>query len=143
MRQVAAVGLALAGVVVLVGCGTDSGDPPKLKTFTVSGEVSVWAPSVSARRSVQGAKCSSTRSYADVNAGSQVIVRDANGTKVALGELGAGAIVDAGGGLPACEFHLSVPDVPSKGDVFSVQIGSHDEVTFDRAKANTLQVTFK
>ncbi len=145
MRTTGIVLLLLA----LAGCGggasegetaSDAGSSPVSSvtesistTFTVSGTFALTDRDGFFR--YQGS-CSGDGGYDDIDEGTQVVIRDGNETKVAIGALGAG--------FPSrgtCVFDFSVPDVPKGGGIYSVEVGHRGEVSFKETEANTLALT--
>lgn len=118
--------------------GTPPTSPPA--TFTLSGTLTLKQASADLRNGKQAIAstsqgCQGTGSYADLSAGTAVIVKDPAGRQVAVGALKAGRL--AGGDTNSCAMPFSVPDVPRDLPSYSVTIshrGTHVS-TPDQARA--------
>lgn len=133
------VGLGVI-VVVLLTRGSDgsstakdeSADEPD--TFTVEGTVTLTDSGVEH----SGQECYGTGGYNDMVPGTQVVIRDADGTSVAVGDLGPGTVGDYN---VVCEFDFTVEDVPSGSSVYSVEVSHRGEISFKEAQAQDLALT--
>lgn len=143
---------ALAFALLTAGCsgGTNadgstvsasaspSAAPAGQETFNVSGSITIrGVDGIDAYDDFAGAPCDGTEGYSDISTGAQVVVKNAGGTKIGLGELGRGRTdgdldedFDAG-----CTFALLVFGVPVEGDIYSLQIGNRDDYSFTRSEA--------
>jgi hypothetical protein len=90
----------------------------------------------SGRPSIAGQfPCHGTGGYSDLNANTQVTVKDADGSIIAVGTLGAGLR----GGPHECDFFGTVDNVPDDQDIYQVEVGrrgalsfTHDELEADK-----------
>lgn len=123
------IGLALAG------CSSSGASEPD--TFTAQGALLFSGGDFSAFD--LGSSCSGSfgQGYDDIAPGMDVTIRDADGTKVGIGETSAGRVIKG----QVCRFDFSVPDIPDKGTVYSVEIANRGEVNFNRADADDIIVT--
>jgi hypothetical protein len=105
-------------------------------TFTASGELQLIG-------SVGGDKtdCYGEDGFDDLQTGTQVVIRDASGDTVAIGELGIGTIPQKfrmGSLTIACSWTFAVEDVPSGSTAYSVEVSHRGEVAFKESEANNL-----
>jgi hypothetical protein len=132
--------------LALAGCAGQSGDssapspspssspsssPGPTKTFTVSGFVTAEGSF--------GLACRGLGASADLHAGAPVVVRDAEGARLAAGVLGDG-FADDDAPQRRCIFSFSVPKVPEGTGPFSVQVARRAPVPFDRRDAAQVTV---
>lgn len=86
---------------------------------------------------VVGTECRDTFGYEDVHPGSQVIVKDGDGSVVATTRLSSGTFVE---GLPitrtACEFTFEA-EVP-EADFYTVEVAGREGPTFSREELDAL-----
>ncbi len=121
---VAAV-LAIASGVAVVGLYV----APQLtevlaQTITVRGTVTL----IDDKMSFRNGNCVGRGGYDDIYAGAQVVVSDASGKTVGLGELE--------GGTPSngnCVFSFAVKDVPRGIDFYGVTVGNRKGMRFTEA----------
>jgi hypothetical protein len=132
---VGAVALLLAGVLVVLLTGdktaTDNGGTPS-DTFDVNGSLEL----ASAAFEYDDKECFGWKSYDDLNAGAQVVIRDATGSQVGLGSLGPGYH-----GRRICTFEFTVEDVPSGSPLYSVEIAGRGEISFPEEDADSVALT--
>lgn len=76
-----------------------------------------------------GKACSGSGSYADVNPGSQVVVKDGSGNVIANGSLDAGTASSA----IQCNFNFTVPKVPTTGS-YRILVDRRSVVTYSLAQ---------
>lgn len=129
MRYLLAAGLLLA---LVAGCGSS---PLEVKgTLTLSGGTDDihWL----ALDSADGQPCTGDSGYSDVAPGANVVVRNANGEQVGIGELG-----DGKGSGEACVFRFAVSGVDDSGKIFSVEVGNRGDVSFKRSEAARVDLT--
>jgi hypothetical protein len=137
----------VAGVVLLsvTGCGSSSesggrgtGESREPSTFKVQGTLTLtYMQSGSETGFSPGADCQSNLDYTDVRAGAQVVVRDADGKDVGLGQLGSGKFDNAS----SCLVPFEVDDVPTGSNIYSVEVAHRGEVKFNRSDAAHLSIT--
>lgn len=148
----------LVAAVVLVpalsGCGagdeSDSGASPSSETssststpstaaatFNLSGTVTITdLGGYYNQGNYPGAFCTGDSGYEDIREGAQVVVRDADGTQVAVGELGPGSMT----GNPrkdltaGCAFPLMVFGVPDGSSIYSIEVSHRGELSYKRAE---------
>lgn len=124
---------AIAGLLLVAGCGSQSGDePPEDDTESSESEPTpsptprpeeisvVGAVALGPGAVIQGLNgegtCSAHSEYTDIKGGVQVTILDATGAVVALTELDEGVPVEAG-----CAWWFTV-DVPAGGQFYSAQV---------------------
>ena len=125
-----AVGVTLSGHDTIAGVPvpqpgarpTSQAPPP---TFTLSGTLTLkqapddlryGKPAIASNSK----GCQGTGSYADLSAGTAVVIKDPAGRQVAVGSLQAGRLAD--GDTVSCVMTFSVPDVPRDLPSYSVTI---------------------
>jgi hypothetical protein len=125
---VAAV-LALAAT----GCGGSEKEPT-----IVSGDVTV-TDKTTFESSGPGADCfiKPGSGYDDISDTAQVVVRDSNDKRIAVGTLEPGITTTTGGG---CAFHFSIEDVPYD-TLYSLEVGTRAPYTFKEADSRGLDLT--
>lgn len=137
MRKVTIISAALLAVLASTGCSALPGSKPSAsptpQPFDVTGTISVPID-VALTYKLQDSKptiekpCIPRDGFDDIDEGAQVVVLDANGTKVALGELGTGGLANGASSeafiSSVCEFPISVSDVPNSGGIYSVHVGN-------------------
>lgn len=123
--------------MLLAGCGSDGRSGGETKTFDVSGTMTLTTSS-----GVVGGEgvCLGSGGYDDLREGAPVVVYDASGKKVAIGELGPG-VPDSEYPTVSCHFDFSVADVPTGDTVYSVEVASRGEVSFKPADAKSLELS--
>lgn len=124
-----------AAMVLFAGCGSSApAKPAAAKTFTAAGTVRLIDSGVEG-----GAhNCYGTGGYSDMEKGAQVVVRDAAGTSIAVGQLGGGAKSQG----VICDFAFSVPNIPIKsGGIYSVEVSHRGQVSFNQSQAATLSLS--
>lgn len=126
------VGIAVAAATLaLAGCGGSGG-------FEVSGTVDLITFDSSDVLSLDEG-CAGSGGYDDLIEGADVVVRDSNGKKVGVGELGPGETPDEGGG---CTWPFKITDVSSGGgDIYSVEVANRGEVSFKKKDADSLALS--
>jgi hypothetical protein len=91
-------------------------------------------------------QCTGSGGYDDIQAGTQVTVRDAGGQIIAVGSLGPGVAHDDMGTpmtsddpieSPMCVFPILVRDVPDS-DFYAIEVSHRGELTFTRAELESL-----
>lgn len=119
------------------------------ETFDVSGTVSLVGISkaqvLAADGAAAGDRCQGAGNLADFGGSEEVVVLDADGTKVAAGELEEGTVAANSAGLEAlglssCELEFTVSDVPVSDGLYTLQIGE-SETTFTSDEATDIEVT--
>lgn len=128
MRYLLAAGL----LALTAGCGSD---PLEVKgTLTLSGgsDEIHWL----ALDADDGQPCVGDSGYSDVVPGVDVVVRNAKGEQVGIGDLGEGKALDE-----ACVFRFAVSDIDDSGRIFSVEIGNRGDVSFKRSEAASVDLT--
>lgn len=140
------VGLSTAVVLIVASCGgdigsTDEGDQDQ-ETFTASGTVLL----VGGGETMRGNGCQGddTFGFGDLTGGAKVTVLDGDQTKVALGELHAGEMVDVPPGYEqpglekACEFSFAIDDVPKGSAVYTIEVGTRGGTDFTENEADSI-----
>jgi len=102
-------------------------------TFNISGQLDLqgrdnWLKAAG--------NCFGIDGYDDIDSGAQVVIRDGDGTKVAIGALEDGYVQDGD-----CIFLFFVTDVPEGGGVYSVEVSHRGEVAFSEDEAGVLHLT--
>lgn len=140
MRLLISACLLLA---LTTSCGSESDSASD--SLTVRGHLTLEATDIawSAGGEGVGNGCQGSGGYDDIAEGATVVVRDAKGDRVAVGQLGPGEGVDANLGIEAayCRFAFKVPDVDSDSKILSVEVTHRGEITFKRADAGAVEVT--
>lgn len=138
----------IASLALLSGCGGGTSEPkaeqPTTSEVTSEAPRAFQATGVFAINDpggvlVDGYRCQGDGGYDDLYAGTQVVVRDASSTQVAIGELGLGAVQEDG----TCEFALMVFSVPPSSDIYTIEVANRGEISFtqeDAAKGLSLSV---
>ncbi|UWD83674.1 YgdI/YgdR family lipoprotein [Curtobacterium flaccumfaciens] len=77
-----------------------------------------------------GNPCIPKSGYDDIDEGSQVVVSNARGEKIALGSLEEGTLANGPSGdaffQSVCQFAFSVDDIPDEGRIYSVHVGNEN-----------------
>ena len=103
-----------AGVMVLGVLTVGVAVPGGAAAHTVAGTVQLWQD---ASAGADGASCAGRGADADISAGAEVRIKDANGTPLATSTLTAGRSDGA-----ACVFGFVAPDVPKAGS-YRIAVG--------------------
>lgn len=136
--------VVLLAVAPIFACGGNSGDD----TFSTSGVVSAIGVSKSqvlaADGATEGDKCQGAGSMGAFDEGAEAVVLDAEGKKVAVGNLSAGKIPEGSSefeqlGFSMCKFTFEVADIPASDGLFTLQI-DESETTFKQGD-ESLEVT--
>ncbi|MDO3398075.1 hypothetical protein QWJ41_20295 [Nocardioides sp. SOB44] len=134
----------LLAVAPSAACGGSSGGD----TFSISGVVSAIGISkaqvLAADGATEGDMCQGAGTMGAFDEGAEVLVLDADGAKVAVGELSAGKIPEGSSeleqlGFSMCEFIFEVTDIPASDGLFTLQI-DESETTFKQGD-ESLKVT--
>jgi hypothetical protein len=134
------VGLAAAALMLVGACGEGSekaeNAEPEAKGFDVSGTVTLTSS-----RGVEAYSdtCRGTNGYDDIQEGAGVVVYNADGKKIGLGRLDAGE--PGAYANVQCSFDFTVSDVPESGSIYSVEVASRGEVSFDRDQADDVELS--
>jgi hypothetical protein len=99
-------------------------------TFVVEGTLTLDEPVTN------DAPCFGADGYDDITEGAQVIVTDATGRTVGIGELLEGEGTEEG-----CEFQFEVDDVPSGAGPYSVEVTHRGKIAFQESDAQSLDLT--
>lgn len=137
--RVAATGLAITAAITLGGCaaqGSSSSTPTPtptpesfqaLGTITVPMDLGATLPLQDGKPTI-GNPCIPKSGYSDIDEGTQVVVSNASGEKIALGSLDEGTLANGPSGTAflnsVCQFAFTVSDIPEEGKIFSVHIGN-------------------
>lgn len=129
----------LVVIVMILASGSDSDpeagdDKPADETFTASGEITLTDSGVEDA----GGECWGTGGYDDMSGGTQVVIRDADGTTVAAGALEPGSHPDSAYADVICVFPFTIENVPSGSPLYSVEVSHRGEVTFKEDEADEL-----
>jgi hypothetical protein len=135
---------ALVLTLALTGCGNQKPAPaaappsPTPAAFTVSGVLNIqqWPVGWQIGADCQGAALS-TRGYPDLVTGAQVVVTDAGGKTIAVGQLEGGSVAtDPATGEPfkVCGMRFTVPRVPKGQGFYGLEVAHRGRVQFDEAK---------
>lgn len=130
---------ALFPVVLLAfaaGCGGPSAADTPTGTATSTEPASSFAVYGSLEMSIAdttydstGRTCAGDGGYDDIRAGAQVVVTDADGGTVALGELSQGRM-DGSAPYATCQWRFTVADVPAGAGFYGVEVTHRGEMTF-------------
>jgi hypothetical protein len=145
IRHLAPPVLALA--LALTGCGGNDKPAPATTTsstptaFTVNGVINIqqWPTGWQIGADCQGAALSS-RGYPDLVTGAQVVVTDASGKTIAVGQLEGGSVkTDPATGEPfkVCAMRFNVTGVPRGQGFYGVEVAHRGRVQFDEVKASS------
>jgi len=110
--------------------------PTATDSHTLSGTFTLTDGAGSYRAGwTEGDPCSGSGGYADIRAGTQVVVTDGTGNVLAKSELGSGSglkgeIQDM---VLSCKFNFDVSSVP-KSDFYKVSVGHRGELTYSYAE---------
>lgn len=140
--KTARIAAASAALLVIAGCGGSGGKEPA-KTFTASGTFTLKQVSLG---DTPNDPCGGTGGFSDIQEGVAVVVRNSNGKKVALGQLGPGVrdeltLTSDTSDSGYCVFPVEVTDIPAKGTIFSIEISHRGEIAFKKADADKLDLT--
>lgn len=129
------VGIVMAAALLLAGCGGESGGDGKTaaKTFTASGAIKLYATGTVA----VGDSCAGKGGYDDIRVGAAVLIKNADGKRVALGELGTGEP----GEYSTCSLPFAIKGVPSGAGPYSVEVSHRGEVPFNEGDAKSIALT--
>lgn len=135
------LGLVVAAVVVsltVAGCGGE-------EDFQVQGKLTINGSGITALGATNNAGeiCTGTEGYDDITEGAQVVIRDADGKKVALGRLGLGHLAENGTEYTngPCVFKFKVSGVPGGSSIYSVEVSHRGEINFKQKEARGLALT--
>lgn len=135
---------ALLGALVLIpllaACGGE-------ETFTATGTIgigSIQGGVFAADSAGAGDRCQGVDALSAFKGGGEVIVLDADGSKVAVGELEEGVLPDQIEearelGFLACEFEFTVEGIPAGDGLFTLKVGD-EEKTFKQSDAVDLDL---
>ena len=141
--------IAINALVVLVAAAVVTVVLTSRKTFTLHGAISVTLRDVADA----GGDCDVSKQplLADLGEGSQVVVYDYTGKRVAAGRLGGGVVVGHSVAVPAlggtvtgqewCRFPFTVTGVPAGLGSYTVQIGRHGKRSFTESQADKVEWT--
>lgn len=121
MRHVLGAIAAVLAVLALAACGGRAAATTRPRAVLALGTISVAAP------------CGDTDSYPDVQAGSQVIVRNSAGTVIATASLGSGHADDGENLADNCRFPFDVK-VPGGLARYGIEIGHRGTVWYSPAE---------
>lgn len=127
-RKIAIIGgLIGGGILLLAVFYTTLGPGAK---HQVTGSITVTDTSYYVSSSVvsTGIHCYTTSGYDDVNQGTDVTVKDADGKLIALGALSEGMFL----GNHSCKFTFEIEVANS--DFYSFHIGNRDDVTYTKSE---------
>lgn len=137
------IGLLVAVVVLLTG-GSDEGetasDPvastsvPKADGFVVDGSIELIDSGV--RWDYGGDPCYGTGGYDDMHGGTQVVVKDAAGTTIAVGQLKDGVKLNS----VTCRFDFVITDVPSGSAAYSLEVSHRGSFSFTEGTSHGIQL---
>jgi hypothetical protein len=129
--------LALAVVAaVIVGLAAWIFWPSKM---TVKGGVVLSADSDSLLTLDDG-ECIGRGGYDDMSEGTQAVIRNSKGEKIAFGRLGPGEVDDEG--YDICTFKFTIKDVPAdEGFPYSIEVAHRGEISFGREDASAVVLT--
>lgn len=137
--------VALLVVVVLLLIGGDDGagdsttakdktdESAAAKTFSVKGDITLIDSGVN----YAGTECYGTGGYDDMRGGTQVVVKDAAGTTVAVGALETGIKQSS----VECYFPFTVDDVPSGSAVYSLEVSHRGDFSFKEEDATSISLS--
>lgn len=112
---------------------TDGSESEKSATMTVSGTITLTDSGVD---EVDG-ECWGTGGYDDMQGGTQVVVRDADGKTIGAGSLDAGY----SDGSVVCVFPFNIHDVPAESSLYSVEVAHRGQITFTEDNAGELSLS--
>lgn len=130
--------IAFAGLLLIAACGGGATGatatpttPTEPETFVVSGTFTLKQID-----GTIGLSCTGYDGYSDIGQGAQIVVRDDEDTKIALGSLGTGTTIEGW-----CVFGFKIVDVPTSGTVYSVEISHRGQLSFSQSEAEDLDLT--
>lgn len=138
------IGLLVVVILLLAGGDDSSGDQAKdpgktasakAETFVVSGDITLVDSGV--RWDTVGGACYGTEGYDDMHGGTQVVVKDAAGTTIAVGQLKDGAKENS----VTCRFGFVVDEVPSGSAAYSLEVSHRGSFSFTEDAANTIHLS--
>lgn len=106
----------------------------KAATFTAQGSVTLTDDDgvfVNGDANGPGRECTGTGGFDDIKAGAQVVVKDADGTTLATGNLGEGATTNKANfadRYETCEFEFRVAGVPEGQSFYGVEVSHRGEL---------------
>lgn len=147
MKRTLSAGLVL--VVALVGCGGNEADSLDSSSPDSSpSEPPLFLPDMFGEFHLEGSggteilyrgtgldaeyldPCTGGGGYEDIRKGTQVVVRDGEGSTLATSKLGSGGITkDVGLNEYRCTFHFKVKDL-EESEFYAVEVSHRDEVTY-------------
>lgn len=125
----------------MTGCGGDGeasgGSPtasPTPETLTITGSIALtdYGGWIGDGRG----SCSGMDGYGDISAGAVVIVRNATGEQVGLGEL-----EDGHRARGDCVFDFEVTDIADDSERFTVEVSGRGQVPFTRDEASSVRLS--
>lgn len=136
--------VAIAAVLLTTqACGGGASgaksEPKAPTTFTVTGVMDLTQIALNEDRKwpQKGDDCVGQDGYDDMQPGAEVLIRDADGTKIAFGALEAGEMASQ----TVCRFPFTVEGVPVGGSVYSVEVSHRGEISFKQEDAGNLSLT--
>jgi hypothetical protein len=76
--------------------------------------------------------CAAKSGYDDVQEGTEVVISDAAGTTLAVGQLEAGKVVRSEAGFNVCEFRFQVSGVPGGHSTYRVEISDRGDFHYNQ-----------
>lgn len=129
--------LAAALLVLLAGCGGSDAKGVGKPAFDVGGTITV-----AKGLALSDGSCAGSSGFDDLVLGAPVVVRNADGKRVGLGNLEAGRTSGLDqGGYVSCTFKFDVSNVPSSAGVYSVEVTHRGEIPFKQEDAGHLSLT--
>ena len=137
MSRSALTATVLLATVAMAGCSSAASSDAK--TFTATGTVVISLDSDQifepveelGQMPVPKTKCEGQGQHADLTAGAQVLVRDARGKLLGVGELGAGVVnVEES----SCSFALTVAKVPKEKSFYTLEVAHRGQNHYTEEK---------
>jgi hypothetical protein len=136
-------GMLLVAAIALTGCGGGDDDGA---AFTASGTVTLGGPGrvLFADGAGDGDECQGAGDLSGVDEDAEVVVTDADGSKVAVGHLEPGTLAEGSTemmqlGIAFCEFEFSVEDIPGSDGLFTASLEGED-LTFKQSESEGLEL---
>lgn len=128
--------------LLLGACGGDGeaaegpAESPTPEALTVNGSIALTAYGSWIGNGDGSGSCGGVDGYGDISGGAVVIVRNATGEQVGLGELEEGQRSRGD-----CVFDFEVTDIADDSERFTVEVSGRGQVPFTRDEASRLRLS--